>query len=30
MGFRGVPSADMYFDNVEIHLKNIVVPAGGF
>ena len=30
MGFRGVPSADMYFDNVEIPLKNIVVPAGGF
>ena len=30
MGFRGVPSADMYFDNVEIPLKNIIVPAGGF
>ena len=30
MGFRGVPSADMYFDNVEISLKNIIVPAGGF
>ncbi len=30
MGFRGVPSADMYFDNVEIPLNNIIVPAGGF
>ena len=30
MGFRGVPSADMYFDNVKIPLKNIIVPAGGF
>ena len=30
MGFRGVPSADMYFDNVEIPLKNIIVSAGGF
>jgi len=30
MGFRGVPSADMYFDNVEIPLANIIVAAGGF
>lgn len=30
MGFRGVPSADLYFDNVELPLENIVVPAGGF
>lgn len=30
MGFRGVYSADMYFDNVEVPLKNILVPAGGF
>ena len=30
MGFRGVPSADMYFDNVEIPLTNIIVAAGGF
>ena len=30
MGFRGVPSADMFFDNVEIPLKNVIVPAGGF
>lgn len=30
MGFRGVYSADMYFDDVEIPASNIVVPAGGF
>ena len=30
MGFRGIPSADMFFDNVEIPTSNIVVPAGGF
>ena len=30
MGFRGVASADMYFDNVKIPKANIVVPAGGF
>ena len=30
MGFRGVPSADMFFDNVEVPIKNIIVPAGGF
>lgn len=30
MGFRGVPSADLFFDNVEVPLDNIVVPAGGF
>jgi alkylation response protein AidB-like acyl-CoA dehydrogenase len=30
MGFRGVASADMYFDNVEIPKENIIVPAGGF
>lgn len=30
MGFRGVYSADMYFDNVEVPLDNILVPAGGF
>ena len=29
MGFRGVPSADMYFDDVRIREENIVVPAGG-
>ncbi|MEK9744428.1 MAG: acyl-CoA dehydrogenase family protein [Candidatus Puniceispirillum sp.] len=30
MGWRGIASADMYFDNVEIPAGNIIVPAGGF
>ncbi len=30
MGFRGVYSADMYFDEVEVSTDNILVPAGGF
>ena len=30
MGFRGVPSADMFFENVELPIENIIVPAGGF
>lgn len=30
MGFRGVPSSDLYFDDCEIPLDNIIVPAGGF
>ena len=30
MGFRGIPSADMYFDQVEVPAENLVVPAGGF
>ncbi len=30
MGFRGVPSADIYLDNVRVPVDNIVVPAGGF
>ena len=30
MGFRGVPSADMFFDNVEVPAEHVVVPAGGF
>ncbi len=31
MGFRGVPSADIYFDDVEIPLDNLIAPAdGGF
>ena len=30
MGFRGVPSSDIFFDDVEIPAENIVVPAGGF
>jgi len=30
MGFRGVPSADMFFDDVAVPAANLVVPAGGF
>lgn len=30
MGFRGVPSADLHFDDCEVPVDNIVVPAGGF
>lgn len=30
MGFRGVPSCDLYFDQVAVPRDNIVVPAGGF
>lgn len=30
MGFRGVPSADLHFDDCEVPADNIVVPAGGF
>jgi alkylation response protein AidB-like acyl-CoA dehydrogenase len=29
MGFRGIPSADIFLDNVEVPADNIVVPAGG-
>ncbi len=30
MGFRGVSSADMHFDNVQVPVENLLVPAGGF
>lgn len=30
MGFRGVPSCDIYFENAEVPADNVVVPAGGF
>ncbi len=30
MGFRGVPSSDLFFDNVVVPLRNVVVPEGGF
>jgi alkylation response protein AidB-like acyl-CoA dehydrogenase len=30
MGFRGVPSSDLFFDNVEVPVRNVVVPEGGF
>src|SRR5262249_10410646 len=30
MGFRGIYSADIFFDEVEVQMDNLVVPAGGF
>ena len=30
MGFRGIPSADIYFDDVVVPKENIVVRPGGF
>jgi len=30
MGFRGIPSSDVNFDDCEVPLDNMVVPAGGF
>ena len=30
MGFRGIPSADIYFDNVKVPVDSLVVPAGSF
>ena len=30
MGFRGIPSADMFLDNVRVPAKNLIIPAGGF
>jgi alkylation response protein AidB-like acyl-CoA dehydrogenase len=30
MGFRGVPSSDIYFDDVRVPADHVVVPAGGF
>lgn len=30
MGFRGVPSSDLVFEDCEVPADNIVVPAGGF
>jgi butyryl-CoA dehydrogenase len=30
MGFRGVPSSDVFLDNVTVPAYQIVVPAGGF
>ncbi len=30
MGFRGIPSADIYFDNVKVPKENLVAEAGGF
>ncbi len=30
MGFRGIPSSDLVFDDCRVPLANIIVPAGGF
>ncbi len=30
MGFRGIPSADIFLDNVKVPAEHVVVPAGGF
>ena len=30
MGFRGIPSADIYFDEVRVPADHLVVPAGDF
>ena len=30
MGFRGIPSSDIFLDRVRLPLENIIVPAGGF
>lgn len=30
MGFRGIPSADVIFDDVEVPEEDLLVPAGGF
>ena len=30
MGFRGIASTDLYFDNISVPLDHLVVPAGGF
>jgi alkylation response protein AidB-like acyl-CoA dehydrogenase len=30
MGWRGIPSADLVFDEVRVPAANLVVPAGGF
>ncbi|WZH52466.1 MAG: acyl-CoA dehydrogenase family protein [Nocardioides alkalitolerans] len=30
MGFRGIPSADIYLDEVRVPASNVVVDAGGF
>lgn len=30
MGFRGIPSSDLNFDNVELPLDAMIVPGGGF
>lgn len=30
MGFRGIPSSDIFFDDVSVPAHHVIVPAGGF
>ena len=30
LGFRGIPSADIFLDDVRVPVENLIVPAGGF
>lgn len=30
MGFHGVPSADLFFDDVRVPAENVIIEAGGF
>ena len=30
MGFRGIPSTDIFLDKVQVPIDNLIVPAGGF
>ena len=30
MGFRGIPSSDVFLDNVTVPAHHVIVPAGGF
>ena len=30
MGFRGIPSSDIFLDDVRVSADNLIVPAGGF
>jgi butyryl-CoA dehydrogenase len=30
MGWRGIPSSDVFFDDVRVPLDHLIVPAGGF
>lgn len=30
MGFRGIPSADIFLQDVAVPVENVIVPAGGF
>lgn len=30
LGFHGIPSADMFFDDVRVPADHLIVPAGGF